>query len=287
VGELAGATTPVAISRAVDALQAVIWSAVRGELRHPDPDMVSEVSERLTLIGELVRSAGLEVPAPTVAVAPPPAPAPVAGGRRSADPEAAMGGPVAGGRRSADPAAPVPAGAPGERPSIWPDDARTPQPAVADPLWFGALEDEIRQSAGSPLSLLLAELEDSDEVRAAQTPTAAGQTFSGFVGAVRSAVRRQDILVCESATRAWIIACDTARGGAYALGERIAAAVTDSGTWHGVPLHASIGVAVLGEDGRTGTELVEAAEEARYAAAARGVRMLRADPSRDDAEPPG
>jgi GGDEF domain-containing protein len=263
VGELAGATTPVGASQAVDALQAVIWSALRDELRHPDPDMVSEVSERLTLIGELLRGAALEMPEPAIAAAG-----------------------VAGVPRSADSVAPAPAADAGDRPAVWPADARGAPASVADPLWVGALEDEIRQSAGSPLSLLLAELEDGDEVRAVQTPAAAGDTFSRFAGAVRSAVRRQDILVCESDTRTWIIARDTARGGARALGERIADAVRESGTWHGVPLEASVGIALLGEDGGTSAELIDAAEEARFAAAARGVRVLRDDAGPGDAEPP-
>src|ERR1700756_4318800 len=57
VGKLAGAATAVATSRAIDALQAVIWSAVRDELRRPDPDMVSEVSERLAAVrGRLPRA---------------------------------------------------------------------------------------------------------------------------------------------------------------------------------------------------------------------------------------
>jgi GGDEF domain-containing protein len=278
-GELAGATTPVAISQAVDALQAVIWSSLRDELRHPDPDMVSEVSERLTLIGELLRGAALEQPVPAVAVAP------VAGVPRPADPVAPASGPVARVQRPAGPVAPAPHENGVERPAVWPADAPGSQPPAADPLWIGALEDEIRRSAGSPLSLLLAELEDGEEVRAVQSPAAAGETFSRFAGAVRSAVRRQDILVCESDTRAWIIARDTSRGGAYALGGRIADAVRQSGTWHGVPLDASVGIAVLGENGRTSAELIDAAEEARFAAAAHGVRVLRSDTDRGDDEP--
>jgi GGDEF domain-containing protein len=176
-----------------------------------------------------------------------------------------------------------PLAVPGERPVTWPDDAGPPAPAARDPLWLGALEDEIRQAAGVPLSLLLAELEDADVMRGAQTPAAAADTFGRFAGAVRSAVRGQDILVRETDGRAWIIARDTGRAGAYALGERIAAAVRDADSWHSVPLTASVGIAVLGEDGRTSAELVEAAEEARFAAAAHGVRVLRADAS----DPPG
>ena len=88
------------------------------------------------------------------------------------------------------------------------------------------------------------------------------------------AARREDILVCESDARAWIITRDTDRAGARALGERIAAAVRESGSWRGAPLVASVGLAVLGEDGRTSGELIEAAEEARFAATAGGVDVL-------------
>jgi GGDEF domain-containing protein len=133
-----------------------------------------------------------------------------------------------------------------------------------------ALEDEIVRSAGAPLSLLLAELEDAERVHAAEPRAEARAVFNRFAGAVRSAVRRQDILVSESEARAWIIARDTARGGAQALGERIATAVRTSESWHGAPLVASVGVAVFGEDGRTSGELIEAAEEARFAAEAGG-----------------
>jgi GGDEF domain-containing protein len=92
-------------------------------------------------------------------------------------------------------------------------------------------------------------------------------------------VRRQDILVCESEARAWIIARDTARGGAQALGERIAAAVRSTESWQGAPLVSSVGVAVFGEDGQTSGELIEAAEEARFSAAAGGVDVQGTDPS--------
>jgi GGDEF domain-containing protein len=276
-GELAGAATPAATSRAVDALQAVVWSAVRDELRRPDPDMVSEVSERLALIGELVRAAALEQPEAVIAPA-------------AAHPEPAGPGPARPGPARPAPARPGPAepeaGRSGSgRSTSWPGEPT--QAGVADPLWVGALDDEIRRSAGAPLSLLLAELEDADRVLAAQAPAAASDIFNRFAGAVRSVVRRQDILVSESEVRAWIIARDTGRGGAYALGERIAAAVRESDTWHDVPLNASVGVAVLGEDGRSSSELIDAAEEARFAAAANGLHVLPAQPPGNGESPEG
>jgi GGDEF domain-containing protein len=148
-------------------------------------------------------------------------------------------------------------------------------------LWIGALTDEIERSAGTPLSLLLAELEDAERVAAVEGREEAGATFGEFAKAVRGVVRRQDILVCETDSRAWVIARETSRGGAQALGQRISDAVRARRPWRGVPLTASIGVAVLGEDGRTPDELIEAAEEARFAAEARGIGVVRSVP--DDA----
>ncbi len=274
VGELAGAGSPAATARAVDALVAVVWSAVRDEMRRPDADLVSELSARLAAIGELVRAAALERPEaaarPTLASAVP---------RRVDEP------PRFDEPRGVDPPQeidepPGVADPPRAGHSAWP--AGTVPPRAADPLWVGALEDEIRRSVGVPLSLLLAELEDADQLAAAQAPPEASQTFNRFAAAVRSVVRRQDILVSESESRAWIIARDTGRGGAHALGERIVAAVGEAEVWHGVPLVASVGVAVLGEDGRTSSELMDAAEEARFAAAASGLRVLPGRPSAEE-----
>ena len=143
------------------------------------------------------------------------------------------------------------------------------------PLWVGALQDEIQASADAPLSLLLAELEDADRVLAVETGSGLRGAFGAFAGAVREVARRQDILVCENDARAWIIARDTGRSGAQALGTRIAAAVRAREPWRGAPLSASVGVAVLGEDGRSAEELIDAAEQARFAAAAEGVDVRR------------
>jgi GGDEF domain-containing protein len=272
VGELAGVAAPAAVSRAVDALVGIVWSAVRDELRGADADLVAELTERLALIGELVRTAALERSgsAAVAPASPPLSPVPPVEPPRPVEPP-----PPVASTRTPPPSPPPPPPAPEER--AWPglSDAPTLDPSRA--LWVGALDDEIVRSAGAPLSLLLAELEDAERVTAAEPHAQARATFTRFAGAVRSAVRRQDILVCESDARAWIIARDTARGGAYALGERIAAAVRGSEHRYGAPLVASVGVAVFGEDGRTSSELIEAAEEARFAAEAGGVEVLGSD----------
>jgi len=262
VGELGGAAAPAAVARAVDALVGVIWAAMRDELRGADADLVAELTERLALIGELVRSAALE----RATTAPPaPGPAPMA-----PPPPVASTRPAAAASPSGEaaPAQAAPAAPPAQR--AWPGLGDPPTLDPSRALWVSALEDEILRSAGAPLSLLVAELEDAERVSAIESRTDARAVFNRFVGAVRSAVRRQDILVSESEARAWIIARDTARGDAHALGERIAVAVRSSARWQGAPLVASVGLAVFGEDGDTSGELIEAAEEARFAAAASG-----------------
>ena len=137
---------------------------------------------------------------------------------------------------------------------------------------MGALDDEVlrAQRTGTPLSLLLVELEDADRVLAADGARDAAATFGRFAQAVRGVARRQDILACESDARAWVIARDTPRPGARALGARIVSAVRGAPAWRGAPLTVNLGLAVFGEDGRDGGGLIHAAEEAMFAAAASG-----------------
>jgi GGDEF domain-containing protein len=256
-GELAGATVTETASHAVDVLHAVIWSAVREELRRPDPDQLVELAERLNQVIELVRAASL---------------------RRSGG--AGGTGPVAAGDGVAPgPPPAVGGGAPGG-------------PALASrgdagALWLGALENEISraQASGASLSLLLAELDEADRMLAVEPVSVAAATFGKFAQAVRSVVRRQDILVCESDTRAWIIARDTGRPAAQALRLRVAQAVRDAEAWRGAPMTVSVGVAVLGEDGPDSESLIEVAEEAALAAATGGIGIIRAVPAPRDHDP--
>ena len=222
VGELAGATGAEATSCAVDALHAVIWSALRDELPRPDPDQISELAERLGLVIGLVRGAALR--------------------RCSGTPPAGV-------------------------------------PSVGDAPWVPVLENEISRAErlDAPLSLLLAELDEVDRIVAVEQPGEAATSFGRFADALRSVVRRRDILACETEGRAWIIAPDTDRAGAVALGARIASAVRAAEPWRGAPMTASIGIAMIGEDGRDSSSLIEAAEVSKLAALARGIAVARAD----------
>ena len=63
--------------------------------------------------------------------------------------------------------------------------------------------------------------------------------------------------------------------GAQALADRVAAAVRASEPWRGAPLGVNAGIAVFREDRADVSDLVEAAEEARFAAEASGVAVVR------------
>ncbi len=270
-GELAGAQGAEATSGAIDALRAVIWSALREGLPDADPNHVSELAERLSLVTEAVRGAAL---------------------RRVAD--AAGGAGTSAGRANLRVAPDEPAAPPREPPAglsgAPPPPAETPRDSREPPgrpaLWIGAVEDEIARAegAGTPLSVLVVELDDADRVRAVEPATEATATFGRFAQAVRSVMRRQDVLACETDSRAWIIARDTGRAGAQALGSRVATAVRTASSWARAPLTVSVGVAVLGEDGHDASALIGAAEEAKFAAAASGIGII--GPDAGAAEPP-
>ena len=57
VGELAGAHTAEEVSRAVEALRAVLWSALLAALPEADATLVADLAERLAVVCEPVRGA--------------------------------------------------------------------------------------------------------------------------------------------------------------------------------------------------------------------------------------
>jgi GGDEF domain-containing protein len=172
-----------------------------------------------------------------------------------------------------------------------PDDAHAHSagraPLVSDALWIGALRDEIVRAgrARSPLSLLLVELDEAERMIAVEPRGEASATFGRFAQAVRTALRHSDVLACETESRAWIIARDTGRVGAQALGSRIVTAVPAEHSWRGAPLTVSVGLAVLGEDGHNAATLIDAAEQMRFAAEASGIGIITVDAAEDDGEP--
>jgi GGDEF domain-containing protein len=299
VGEMTGSAAPGHVLTAVDALHDVLWTELRRELRGAaDPDLVADLAARLTRVCALIRDAGLSRAGggPGLeSVRPGGRPAMrgaerLGGGMvRPAEPDESLEEPES--RAAPEPSAaepePEPRATEPEPPAADPEPSAAepePDPAAGGgapdrgaPLWVEALEDEIQAAKASfaPLSLLLAEMEDADRIATSAGPDRAGEAFGEFALAVRRALRRQDILVQETSFRAWVIARETARAGAHSLGARIAESVGETSSVGGSPLVASVGVAVLGEDGIDCAQLMEAAEEARFAASARGIEVSR------------
>ena len=290
-GELAGVRTSEDAAHAVEALRTVIWSALRTELAPIDSDLLADAGERLSLVAELVRAAVLRrgaeretggAPRPHV---PPLRVASESRSEKGATPgNEGTGGPVGverDGGRGFENGEVMEA----EEASRGVGDAMGRD--VGGALWIGALRDEIVRAARAqlPLSLLLVELDEAERLLAAGPGTDASATFGRFAQAVRTALRHRDVLACETESRAWIIARDTGRPGAQALGSRIVTAVPSGEYWSGAPLTVSVGLAVLGEDGHNAAALIDAAEQMRFAAEASGIGIVADDPGRGGSEP--
>jgi GGDEF domain-containing protein len=218
-GELAGAGTAEAVLRAVEALRAVLWSALLGSLADPDASLVAELAERLALVCERVRDTAVR-------------------------------------RLTGD----------------------------QGPTLVGVLEARVvgARAAGTSLGLLLVELEDSERMAAVEPSHHAAAIFERLAAAVRAAVGPGELVIADAPARVWVIAPGSDADAAARLGSLIAAAVREGGSWRGAPLRPSIGVAVL--DGHAGDAtdaagLIEAAEEASFAAAAAGIEVARTGPS--------
>ena len=302
VGELAAASSAEAAAQAVRALQEVVWAALRAELVQSDPDVLVEASERLSLVAALVLAAVLRRRDEVEGEATTAGPARVAplrvarpgqgsvrpgleetGGAAGAAGEPRTGGvPEAGGVGDGQDQEAATA-------STYGATGRGPEQS-RDALWIGALKDEIVRAARAslPLSLLLVELDEAERMAQVEPHAETSATFSRFAQAVRTAVRRRDVLACETDSRAWIIARDTGRAGAQALGSRIVTSVPGEESWRGAPLTVSVGLAVLGEDGHNADAMIDAAEQMRFAAEASGIGIVANDEDDfDDPEPSG
>jgi GGDEF domain-containing protein len=288
-GDLAGAHSAEAAAHAVRALEQVTWAALRAELAQTDPDLLADAAERLSLVAALVLAAVLrrrdrsEVTHGPARVAPlrVARPAPGAGNQpeRRAEKGVRPGIEERGAR----------VGAAGETSQGGgTGNGGDASEESKDALWVGALRDEIARAgrASLPLSLLLVELDEAERLVAVEPGIEASATFGRFAQAVRMTVRRRDVLACETESRAWIIARDTGRAGAQALGSRIAASVPAEESWRGAPLTGSVGLAVLGEDGYNATALIDAAEQMRFAAEASGIGIVGGADDDEGAEPP-
>lgn len=245
-GEIAGAREPGAVLEALAALRAVVWAAVREAVSDPDHELIAQLAERLT------RVEGVVVLAALGAGAPPRAPGEDQG--RGAGVQGA-----AGGSRGAGLA---------ER-----QDPTIEAHRSGQPLWRVAIEEEVARAGASrsDLSLLLVELEDADRLRTIESDPEVSAIFGRFAQALRGQLGPEELFARDGQERVWVIARGCDRDAARALAQRIAAAVSAAPPWLGAPLRASVGIAVLGEDGLDAESLVEQAGQSQLAASAAGV----------------
>lgn len=146
-------------------------------------------------------------------------------------------------------------------------------PATKDvPDFESELEERIAtvRGEGGSLSLLLVELEDAQRLAAAEGDRGAEELFGAFDGVVREIISDQAEVHAEPG-RAWLVAAGFDRAAARALGSLLVSALRSAQPWRAGPLSASVGIAVLDEDGEDGAGLRAAAEEARFAAEASGI----------------
>jgi GGDEF domain-containing protein len=140
------------------------------------------------------------------------------------------------------------------------------------PAWPGTLEDTVARAraAGEPLALLLAELVDAGRISMVEDAESFARLLNEFRAAIRTAAGAERVVVDDGDARAWVVAPGAGREAADALGASVDAAVRAGPGWRGAPLIASVGVAVLGEDGDDAEALLETAERSMLAAAAGG-----------------
>ena len=162
--------------------------------------------------------------------------------------------------------------------------AGSQRPGLAD-----ALAEAVARSRcdGTALSLLLVEFEDAARMLAIEPAADAAMMLERLAAAVRGAVRPGDPVIDEEGGRLWVLAQGADRDSARTLGAAIASAVSDGGSWRGAPLRARIGAATLDEDGPDAPSLIEAAEEASFAAGAAGIEVARAAEREEPAKPTG
>ncbi len=234
-GELTGAQGPVEVVAGVEALRAVVHRALRTD---SDAAAAADTGDRLARVCAHVLAAALgSVASEGSAARPEPRPAPVA------PPEPASGIVAAH-------------GVPG------------------DPPHLDAVTSLLAGRGAAPLALLAVELDDRDRLIVIEGEAALAADLAGAEAALAAEAGKDGILVREATGRWWLIAPDTDTDAARRLAQRAATTVTaHAPVRHGVPLKASVGVAVCPDDGTVAQMLADHADQGIFTARALGVSV--------------
>lgn len=255
-GRLAGAVDPAGTAGATAALRSVLWAAVTDALRRPEPELVAALAARLALVCDVVAGAALAAPGAKTAAAPPAA-APLA--------EVPPAPPVA---QAEAPAPPVPA-------DVFPTVAAAPALDDRGEPWATAVVRRVERllAHGGQVAVLAVDVDDAERLLAADLHGEARTALDRVERALREELRPGDAAVRERDGRLWIVGGGTTLEGARALGRRLASAAASAASLGGVPLRASVGIAVSPDDGTDAASLVAHADEGVFAARAAGVDL--------------
>jgi GGDEF domain-containing protein len=144
----------------------------------------------------------------------------------------------------------------------------------AGPPWLAAIVRRLerREQDGLPFAVFVVEVDDLDRLLAAQTGREVALALETAERGLTAELAPADLIVRERLGRWWLTSPDRDPNAARDLGTRVAAAIA-AADLGGMPLSASIGVAVCPEDGETLDALAGRADEGMFAARAAGVPL--------------
>ncbi|MGC2374390.1 MAG: diguanylate cyclase [Solirubrobacteraceae bacterium] len=298
-------------ARAAQQLCDVLWEALHEELRHPNAERITQLSERLAEVSSTVAMLAAAAPRAAATAAPDMGVPDTAVRDTAAPPTAAPDAPALERRTPPEPSRPDPppplalqpiptrAGeykftklvdeqdqtAPGEplapvqpiQPEIEIRDVRREEGPSA---WVSSVGRLLQRHAedGLPFAVLLVEIVDVARLERSET----SHDMHGLVAQVESALgqgmRASDRLSRETLGRYWLVAPETNGTGARMLAERLARLVRTSASHRGVPLEVAIGIAVCPEDGTEAPALAARADLGVYSARATGRSIAHTDP---------
>jgi GGDEF domain-containing protein len=298
------------LARAAHAAQQlcdVLWEALHEELRHPNAERITQLSERLVEVSSTVAMLAAAAPhaaapdTPAVERRTPPEPSPPE--PPQSDPRPTPDLRLAPHPPAAEPESPValqpiPTRAGDYTFTKLVDEHDTPSPI--EPVEPPATEIEIRDvrreegpsawvssvgrllarhaEDGLPFAVLLVEIVDVARLERSETP----HDLHGLVAKVESALgrgmRASDQLSRETLGRYWLVAPETNGTGARMLAERLARLVRTSASHRGIPLEVAIGIAVCPDDGTEAPALAARADLGVYSARATGRSIAHTDP---------
>jgi GGDEF domain-containing protein len=254
--DAAGAQTAGEMVVAIEALRSATWQLLRGELRAGDADLAEPLADRLAHACAALLESAFAAPAT----------AEFAGGSDDDDDVSADGNSdveADGARRKPHRRAIVPVA----------DGSVAIASGPEGEPWRPTIEKRLKRHAVDKLDFAVFAVEVDDLERLLATGDEAADAIELAERAISATLRPGDVLVRERSGRYWIAAPETEELAARILGEQLSVAVGDAAEHHGVPLTASIGIAVCPQHGTEAHDLAAHADEAVYAARASGVRL--------------